>query len=263
VRSCNSVKRTLACAFILNLAIGLLSAGSAFSNDYTYGDYAGSNLEFLDVAEASATSVVPVFGAPTVSGDSLLFAPENAEASSSSGGTDFLDGQLTTTIRANAGYGINQLSISEAGNYSLSGAGAAATEVSAGLASTLSILEINGTALSIPIIVSQNADAYFNLAASGGEDLPWSLSVLFDIDDVLADNELSGMATLVTLTFDNTLGAVSEAGSEASIAKDSVVIGVVASPVPEPSAIVLLGVAVLAIAGRSVWRKRAKANLAA
>jgi len=259
VRSYNSVCKALPCASVAILAIGLfLSADLASSSELPihYGDFAGTNLAFLDVTEDSATSDDPMFGKPKVSGDALLCVPQGVAAYSKTGGVDFRDGQLTTTLVADAGHGIHQLTLSEYGDYSLLGTGTAATEVYAGLVPTLSILEVDGEALGAPIIVALSANANYDLASSKGIAQPWSLSVQFDIDDILADNDIEGTATLLTLTFDNTLFAASETNTVAFIAKKMVVIEPATSPVPEPSSVALLGIAAAVVfVGRS-WRKR-------
>src|SRR4029077_1924023 len=92
---------------------------------------------FIGVTESSGTDPVPLYGPPTPFSVGLDFDPMNFVATATGGASDVTDGQLNLTIRgdSNGSLGfiaINQLNLSEAGDYTLAGVGTPATSVFAG-----------------------------------------------------------------------------------------------------------------------------------
>src|SRR5262245_53442552 len=61
--------------------VAIATSHSAFGASINYGDFNGNNVKFLDVTESS-DDALPLYGAPTVSGDSLSFSPQQFFAKS-------------------------------------------------------------------------------------------------------------------------------------------------------------------------------------
>lgn len=88
----------------------------------TYGSLMGTAVYFNDIAESSSSipSLAPnLFGAPTVMGNMLIFAPLNFEASQGGPGIQRVDGQLNVNVAAKPGYLVTGLVIEEFGDYGI------------------------------------------------------------------------------------------------------------------------------------------------
>ena len=99
-------------------------ATSARAGSINYGDVTAATVIYKQVTESSTNPGVPLFGAPAVSGNSLVFNPPNFSAASANGGLDFTDGTLNTLITAKPGQFINTLGVNEFGDYTLAGSSA-------------------------------------------------------------------------------------------------------------------------------------------
>lgn len=98
----------------LGLAAALLS-GSAFAVNMV--TVSGTNVSFTYDADN-----LGLFGAPTVSGDSLIFTPTNFVAQSTDGaGYDLTSSTVNISITANTGYQFSTVSLTERGDYALIG----------------------------------------------------------------------------------------------------------------------------------------------
>ncbi|MES1213607.1 MAG: PEP-CTERM sorting domain-containing protein [Singulisphaera sp.] len=232
-------------------AASLLAAvvsGPALAASINYGNVAGTNIVYQQVTESSL-SALPLYGAPTVTGDSLQFTPQSFEAQSSTGAIDFVDGTLNTQIVANPNRGITTITLAEQGDYSLFGTGAYAT-ISAPV--FLRIDAVNGVPLITPI--TTNANIVFTSGAGGpgayatpadqGLGKIWTGNLSVDINAVLAANNLAGAyATSIHWTMDNALTAYAPNGGISFIKKKDiggVALTVVTSNIPEPSTFALL-----------------------
>ena len=256
--SVNLVCSTLLRAGVALVAMAVSSSALAETMTMNYGNVTAANVVFGSVTEASLTNSTPVYGTPSVSADSLCFNLSGVGAfniKAQNGGFDFVDGQLTSTISAKSSYGIDTVTIQENGDYSLFGSGSTATQVSVTLSlASLKIDAVNGVGIT-PIIVSLNSPLTYNLVDNAGDGKLWSITLPVNIDSILAQKGISGQATLITLTFDNSILALSESTSGAFIAKKSAEIDVVTSSVPEPGTFALLGVGGIGLAFWA-WRKR-------
>src|SRR3954447_22415759 len=74
----------------------LLLAKPALSAPINYGNFAGATVTYTQVTEDanSAGDNPPLFGPPTVSGDSIDFDPVGFNAANANGGADLTDGNL-------------------------------------------------------------------------------------------------------------------------------------------------------------------------
>ena len=212
---------------------------------------------YLDVTEnTNSGDTLPLFGAPTVAGDVLDFNPSGFSASSAGGSPDITDGQLNFTMMGLAGNAITSFGVSERGDYTLFGAGTTATTVGYGLAiASVTVLEIDGVAVSpISLASSSDSDSKDLINDSGIAD-PWSLAVPYNVNARLTNRGISYLAgaTKIKVALDNTLLAISEPTSIAFIAKKDFKVRVRTAVIPEPSSLVLLSVVAC---GAGVIRRR-------
>lgn len=226
-----------------------LVAGSALATPTLYGNASGTTVDFSNMMEDSNTDPSPLFGAPTIVGDTIKFSPVSFGASSSNGvsaggpgSIDITDGTFQTMITAKNGNVINNFVISEKGDYTLIGSPAtASTFTLAGIRVFVSVLEVNGVAIN-PVSGSQVMIAN-NTNLSGGSVFLgiWQGTLNFDVNALLAANSISGQATKIQVGLDNQLIAGSVNGTIAFIKKkdqDGVTI-----TVPAPGAAALVGLA--------------------
>jgi hypothetical protein len=256
VSSVNLVRGALLRVGVVFVATAVSS--TVWAETINYGNVTAANVVFGNVTEASLTNSSAVYGSPSVSNNSLYFNLSGVGAfniKAQDGGFDFIDGQLTTTISANAGSGIDTVTLRENGDYSLFGTGSAATQASVALSlASLKIDAVNGVGIT-PIIVSLSSTLTYNLVDNAGLGSLWSITLPVNIDSILAQNGIKGEATLISLTFDNSIYAYSEITSGAFISKKSAEVDVATSSVPEPSTLALLGVGGIGLAF-AAWRKR-------
>jgi len=239
--------------------VGCVALAGAFAKpvmaSIDYGDFTAANYQFLQVTEGSVTSTPPLYGAPTVAGNALVFNPVNFGATASNGAVQITDGTLTTKITALAGSTIDQLGVTEAGDYTLAGAPASlGTNVSVAAPIFLQIIQVNGVGIN-PVNVDANVvftpDAgSYNLLNNPGSGVIWTGSLNVNIDSALAAAGVSGQATEVIYTMDNDLTAISQAGTIAFIQKKTVG-GVIITPsVPEPVSTSWIALSALALLKR-------------
>lgn len=263
------IPNSLRLAVLVFFALG--ASTPAIAGTIHYGDFGPDHPPgitiYQDVRESSGTDPVPpgLYGAPSISGDVLDFDPEGFVASATSGTSDITDGQLNLDIAMLESNGIvagglTSLLVSESGDYSLFGTGAATTSVAAGVSLTIDILEVDGAPID-PINTFASNSIVRDLTSDGPVVLaPWDNGLLLEFGPILTANGIDFQfgVTKAKLAIDDQLIAISEAGSVAFIAKKDFVLepGVVPNPkfMPEPSAAVLIAVAV-----GFVWRERRRA----
>jgi uncharacterized protein (TIGR03382 family) len=234
---------------------GLLAISSAaLAAPINYGAFSGNTVQFLSVSEDSPTDPTPLFGTPTVTGDSIGFNPTQFGSFSSNGGSDITDGTLQMDIRANSGFSIPFFNISERGDYSLIVRNAGGTaSASVGLALFIRISEVNGAALSTPVTFSGNgtftpSGGSFTLSGIGTQLLQtFNGNISVDLNQLLANAGVTGSATRIQVSLNNVLTTVTTAGARASIQKKQ--FDGVSITIPTPGAAALVGMGVLA-AGR-------------
>jgi len=233
----------------LALVIGaIMSAEAATLFSTNYGDFSAVTVCYNDVIESSGTDATALYYAPTISGNTLNFNPIFT-AYSAGGGTDTTDGQLGFDICATSGNFIDKLVFKERGDYSLSSfspTGNAMADVSASF--FVEVLEVDGVQLLEPLnatttmTFTPDANGTFVLSGFGINDGVWDGAMSIDIEALLADNGIDFIygATLVHVELDNTLKAISQAGTDAFIAKKDFQ-GFSVTSIPEPGTATLLG----------------------
>lgn len=240
-------------AAVVAAAWGATAAGAPIN----HGTFVGNTVQYVDVTEDSGTDPLPpaLYGAPNIAGDTLDFSPVSFNSSSTGAlGVDQTDGTLTMRIEALPGNSIPVLMIEEAGDYTLTGVGAGT-----GAAITayfyLDIIEVDGVSIN-PVKLSGQltvtGGGQFGPSPAGGI---WTGNLSFDVSAALTANNVPyvGGATKVTLTLDNNLATVSEAGTIATIAKKDAGVRIT---VPEPSSMGLAA-ACAGLVGFAIRRRRA------
>jgi hypothetical protein len=247
---------TIRIAFGL-FAVILMATPSTQASYFTnYGNFAGTTVNFLGVSESSVTESIPLYHDPIVAGNTLDFNPQNFGAfASGAGGIDLTDGQLSLKMLATNGYAIPTIHFWEVGDFTLAGSGTANTWVDVSARYYINITKVDGVGIT-PINITNSmvfspvGSGTFTLPSNPGPLQAWGGSIVFDINNALT---LAGVpyllgATEVQFGLDNSLLALSEAGTVAFIAKKdfqgSVGISVI---VPEPTifALTLCGAGLL------------------
>lgn len=273
---------TYARQLLLFAAVGLLPLQGALAASVNHGDFddigGGGTVAYEDVTESTnlPTVVLPIYGVPTVTGNTINFNPLAFGLSSGPGvGGGFLDVALQFDIRAIAGETIESFFIEESGVYSLeniSGPDTSTTFVEVSAPWNLVILATTQGPLQNPVIVQGNLTftpvptappnpaAHYTLDDDPGTDVAWQGEATIDITAELLLAGITDEATLVDFSMDNILIVASQDGTIASITKEDVtgVTMTVDGPppvIPEPSTLVLCGLlAVVALA--RIWRRR-------
>jgi hypothetical protein len=239
---------------VFALAVAALAGSAMAQFSANYGNFAGTNVTFVNVNESTITDSTALYGQPQVVGNALAFRAMTFGVTAANGASDLSDGRLSTIIQSNGGFAISQFQIAETGDYRFVGNGTSATTASVSLAVFISVLDVNGVALSAPLSFSGNgiftpSNGTFDLVndPTTNGNVIWAGSGVFNIAAFLASNGITGDATRVSVVLDNTLSATSEQGTIAFIKKKE--FDGVAIVVPTPGAAALLGLGALA-AGR-------------
>ena len=208
-------------------------------------NYGGSpdippGITFSDVMESSGTDPVPLYGPPSYFTTGMDFNPATFVSSATGGAQDFTDGQLNFTVGDTPGgplIAINTINVFEAGDYSLTGIGTAATQALAGAIIRVTVTEIDGAPVAPIVLAPTNASVGFNLVVNPGIVQPWSLGVTVNVDSQLPANQ---NATRVEVSINDQLATLSQPTSAAFIAKKEFIVNV-GTIIPEPATLGLLG----------------------
>jgi hypothetical protein len=239
-------QRLLAAIVALALVAGAIHAPQSAADIVSYGNYAGSNVQFIGVQESSSAigpglgQVPELYGAPTVVSNSLIFSPSLFDLASVGAANEMLVGQLSFDLQANPGYQIVGISISEFGDYTMStpfpGGAAMVSNAMSGF-----VMNSNG-------IFMQNSSfnhLHLNANGNGVFGALWNNGLVLSFDPVAS----------LTFDLDNMLNAASLAGSAAFISKNGVVVDVLLVAIPEPGT-ALGGLSILGLIGMVTLRRR-------
>jgi hypothetical protein len=248
-------------AFLQCAALVIVAASnSAQAAPINYGNFSGATVDFLQVTETAnfPQNIGPKFGAPTVIGDTLDFNPAGFAVTGIGGSLGLMDVQLNFTIMARPGRTITDVNVDELGDFKLTGSGTAATQVNYALSlASIKVLEIDHVPLFAPITLNGlTVQGGKNLVANPGTGL-WSLSADYDVEAALLAKNVSFVsgATKIELALDNTLTALSQAGSIAFVAKkDASGVVVTVVTIPEPASMLML--ASMSCTGILIRRRR-------
>jgi hypothetical protein len=183
-------------AAVLVLALAFAPAASAATIDY--GTFFGTDVEFSDVSETSSDPL-PLFGPPTVSGNSLDFNPLAFSATSDGGGSEATSADLSFTVAAKSGSVIKGISLSEIGTATLAGnvppgsMGTAAVVVTSGFLHIheVDFVGIGDIAVPFALTFSPSGGTYFLGTDGGGGPFfssQWTGSATLNVDAILAAN---------------------------------------------------------------------------
>lgn len=256
------------------VAAGITSILSTFVNSgegaIVYGNYNGTDVSFDAVTEVDNQLPGPVpsslYGAPNLSGNSLLFDPFNFDVAVNGGANELQDGRLTMNVAPeNPGKGIKMISLTEGGGWSVNKGTSATVAGDSLLINSLFITSVNGVSVN-PIAVpptitftdtnngsasvTKTSDSIKFSSDGGLSSGSWNAISSFNLSAAEQNAGLTGNITGLSLSLDNQLSANSEANSTAFI--DKKFFDVTASTsIPEPvSAIGLL----LFGCGGLLWR---------
>ncbi len=179
-----------------------------------------------NLVESSTPDPGPLFGDPTVVGNSLTFSTGPFAAAQAGVGADVTSGQLSFIIQADPGLFIESISLDEIGDFLMLGN---TSKVTAGGTVVATILNpLLGGFVSDTIVI----DPLMPLMGTGSG--VWS---------GVASIDLSGLhVTQVQINLDNTLIASANAPADAAlIDKKALTLNVTFTQAPEPASLTLLG----------------------
>ena len=232
------------------LVVGLRAQPSSAAS---YGDFLGTNIDFLDVNETTASAGDPdgLFGAPVLLGDQLLFFPNTFSASATGGGSDITSALLQATLTSKNDTFIEQILLEEFGSTDLSGLGTGSTNASVSMSGFLTVLADSNGAIAPTVIPFQAVFAQDTFELPGDLGFgQWSGSLMIDVAAVVPN------ATSAILQLNNTLDVNTEGGTTGLIQK-FVLDGpaVTLTVIPEPSSGLLVLMGLLGLGHRSrMWR---------
>jgi hypothetical protein len=252
--------------------LSALASRPAVGAQINYGSHMGTDVTYVNVTEDSgADEPLPLFGAPTVTGNSIDFNPVGFDAGSTGEGSDITDSNLVFMVVAKAGNRIDSMTFREAGDTTQAGnvtPGSMGTASAVFASGVLDIHEVNFQGInhiSVPfsLTFSPSGGTYFLVTDGGGGPIyntQWTGSATLPIDDILIANGYASDqgATKISIDMDNTLVATSEPATSAAIAKKDVggigIAVMTSRVVPEPTSMSLAAIA-LAV---SAWLARGR-----
>lgn len=217
-----SFTRTVASA-VISLSAFAVSAKAAIIT-YAPPTIVGAQVTYPDVSESSSTNPVPLYGAPSISGNDLVFSNLNFAAVSTNGsGLDFVDGQLNFTLQADPGNFLTSLDLTENGDYNVTQIGTAVGPNTAEAFEDpvqITLLGING--LPVTPVINNTADTMIispdnGLYTTGVNPDPGSFTGAADVN--LAAIFGSNQITEIAVSYDDQLAASSQLNGIADIAK--------------------------------------------
>lgn len=211
------------CKWFLPLALVAFISSASTAGIVNYGNFVGTNVTFIDVEETTLEATPPgLFQVVSVSGDSLSSSAQGFILQVLNGSLDFFDSRLTFMVQADPGFSFSSITIEEFGSFFTFGDDSVAS-----VSAVAFVQSVDG-------VFSDN----FQLDQFGSnvpDSSSWSddLTISFPSTDK------------ITVTLDNRLFGVADTPGVAFVDKKGLKITII----PEPSSALLLGLAVLPVAG--------------
>jgi len=251
----------------VSLMVCALATSSAPAASMNWGDFVGDTVIFFDVTETNGEPAL-LFSMPSIAGDTLEVDPVNFFSEVDPGpGSDVTDSTLTTVVKALPGNRIDNLMVSEAGDFTLIGAPGSLATASVAAAFFFEVLEVDGVPVgdgpsgTINMVFSTGGGpngGEYSLPGDGGTTVPWEGTAFIDVAAAMAASQYAGQnATLVSLSFDNTLSTTADANSSAFIKKKLIGGLTIETNIPEPSTIAVALLCGLPLGMVALRRRRA------
>jgi len=234
--------------------IALMASSAARAATISYGNspVIPPGVTFIDVTESSGTDPVPLYGPPSYFNTGVDFDPTSFVASATNGGADVTDGQLNFTLAGTVNgsqiTAIDELDLSESGDYTI--VGLAGTQVIASASIKIKVTEIDG--IDVPDITLPQANTSISFVLPPSAVLAaWGLNLNYDISaeltNLAVDYEYG--ATEIEVVINDQLIAISQPSSVAFISKKDFAVDVngVVTLVPEPTNAALLALGILGV----------------
>jgi hypothetical protein len=229
------------------LAVAICSS-PLLAASINYGDLVGNTVTYIDVTEASATDPLPLYGAPTVSGDSLDFNPLLFGASSLNGvpPIDLTDGQLVFSLQAKPNNAMANIRFDEGGVFAVVGIGNNLTYTDVTAHGNLDIVQIDGVGVNtikipIDLVFSHRPDGTWELGTDGVQTTTgWTGTHFINLNSELTSRGISFTrgVTRIKVDLNNTMIAQSVQGTIAFIDKKDFGVHIRVN-IPEPTSICL------------------------
>lgn len=229
--------RALLAALLVAISFGAVTQAMPIN----YGDFVGAPGEgsFLNVTEDSMTDGTPLYGAPILLPDSLLFSPLTFTSFANDGASDLTSGQLTMVIEAAPGLLISELVIDVTADTTLLGTGTDAT-----LSTIETQVFVEDLTPGVNPLISDSLtyvpDVPYELPTDGFVEINGSL---------VLDLTATAISRLM-LTIDHQMFTASEDMTSSFIQTKSLDIDVSTIPIPEPASGLIL------LAGAFMLRRR-------
>lgn len=244
--------RPLTHAAAIALALGFCADASA---DIVYPNLFGNDVAYVNISEDKG-----LFGAPLVTGNSLVFTPSAFEVQAEDGAVELLDGTVEFTVYAEGQFPLSTITIQESGAYNFVGRGATEdTFASVSLLGSVVFLEAGGRSLSqgtqpavftIPFLVTDATED-----DNGPLINAWRGSATIDLqalaEDAGFDADTASRINGAAFVINNQLVASSEDGTIAFVDKKTLG-AMVVTVVPEPAT---AGIAAAGLLGLSLRRR--------
>lgn len=233
------MKLRISTLFVLAIIASITATGMGA---IVYPNVSGPNVSFTQITEDSVTSTLPLFGAPTLIGDKLMFFPTRFASNSVNDQANTTSGTLKLVANALAANAfIQNITIQEFGDWMLTGTGNA----SANVAGLLTVTDLDTSSVfTAPLTVTP--DGPFSLPNNSGQfQAAAAINLPFDLG--------AGTGTKrAQIVFNNNLQTVAGPGTAAFIQKKVIAGPGVIIVIPEPATMSLLAVGgVLALIRRN------------
>ena len=276
-------RRSIAAAILIACLFSVAASHVAFGNTILYtGPFPGATVVYAPVLnaddqyvkESSLTDTAPLFGPPTVTGDSIDFNPTGFGAFASNGGVDVTDGQLVFKVQAKPTFAINTMNFSEAGITTLAGVGTNVTHTDVSAVGMINILadrrqyveQCGQDSVEFGVYAAdgdwkpRHVSSWLPMLGLGLSSLPWTGFQSINLNQAITNAGITFTkgATLISVDLDNGLHRSVRVGDACALIdkKDFGGVSITINPGPgggpdgpEPTSLVLACLGLLGLVG--------------